>query len=252
MEKCKICSKEFSAKKGLSYHLKITHKIDYYVYLCEHDKDFKKPVCVHCDKDINFSRDKHHSVHRYMNMVYCNNDCKLSSERYRDKMSVQGKKYGHLSTRGIPRSTETKQKISASVAEAYRNGFCFNRGQHTSDKTNKTYNYRSSWEKKYMIYLDGDPQTIYWEYEPFVIEYQWEGDNRRYLPDFIVYKSDGLKYIIEVGVNRYKIKGRDDAKAKAAEKYGKENGFEYQLVTEHDFCFIEMINELGDQNEINN
>lgn len=60
--------------------------------------------------------------------------------------------------------------------------------------------YRSSWELKYMRYLDTDDSIIKWSSEPFPIEYFLEHDGQwhNYWFDFWVRMKDGTEYIIEV------------------------------------------------------
>jgi hypothetical protein len=64
--------------------------------------------------------------------------------------------------------------------------------------------YRSSWERKFMIYADTNPQVLKWGSEELVIPYMSPVDNRvhRYFPDFImmVQTNAGLikKYLVEV------------------------------------------------------
>jgi TnsA endonuclease N terminal len=52
--------------------------------------------------------------------------------------------------------------------------------------------YRSSWELKFMSYLDQHPDVIYWQSEELVIPYRSPIDGRihRYFPDFLVKKRE--------------------------------------------------------------
>lgn len=62
--------------------------------------------------------------------------------------------------------------------------------------------YRSSWERKFMCFLDGHSNVIKWGSEEIVIPYVWCGKAHRYFPDFVVeFKSrDGgiKKMIVEI------------------------------------------------------
>ena len=64
--------------------------------------------------------------------------------------------------------------------------------------------YRSSWEKKMMIYCDTTASVVEWGSEELVIPYvsPWDGRYHRYFPDFYVKVKDRSgklqKYIIEV------------------------------------------------------
>lgn len=47
--------------------------------------------------------------------------------------------------------------------------------------------YRSSWEKKFMLYCDLNPGILQWESEPFKIPYvDFFGKKRNYIPDFLI------------------------------------------------------------------
>jgi hypothetical protein len=52
--------------------------------------------------------------------------------------------------------------------------------------------YRSSWELKFMMYLDGHPDILEWASEEIVVWYVSPVDGRphRYFPDFVVTKRD--------------------------------------------------------------
>ena len=61
--------------------------------------------------------------------------------------------------------------------------------------------FRSSWELKFMSYLDQHTDVIYWQSEELFIPYKSpvDGKYHRYFPDFLVKKkeSDGvMKYIL--------------------------------------------------------
>jgi len=60
--------------------------------------------------------------------------------------------------------------------------------------------YRSSWELRYMRYLDTDSEIIKWSSEPFPIEYfsEHDGNYHDYWPDFWLQMKDGSEYIVEV------------------------------------------------------
>jgi hypothetical protein len=63
--------------------------------------------------------------------------------------------------------------------------------------------YRSSYELKYMLHLDNDPDTILWFSEEVSVPYESPKDKRihLYYPDFVVKKKVGDKiktYMIEI------------------------------------------------------
>ena len=58
--------------------------------------------------------------------------------------------------------------------------------KYKGDPTNIIW--RSLWERKYMKYLDGNPNILEWSSEEFFIWYKSPIDNRqhRYFPDFFL------------------------------------------------------------------
>lgn len=116
--------------------------------------------------------------------------------------------------------------------------------------------YRSSWEKRLMIWMDRNPSILKWASEEIVIPYISPVDNRvhRYFPDFVVlYRhKDGSKkrMLIEVKphaqtmmpekktkntkryLNEVTTYAVNQAKWEAAEKWCKEKGFDFQIITE--------------------
>lgn len=117
--------------------------------------------------------------------------------------------------------------------------------------------YRSSWELKFMHELDDRPDVVYWSSESVIIQYFHPYKRRiaRYFPDFLVAfknKEDKInKWLVEVKPYRETIppisKKRqrsttklyqeatylvNSEKWKAAEKYCKDNGLQFKLLTE--------------------
>jgi hypothetical protein len=116
--------------------------------------------------------------------------------------------------------------------------------------------YRSGWELKLMLYLDGHKDVISWGSEEVIIPYRspLDGKIHRYFPDFLVTKmnKDGLKEtaLIEVKpksqtqppkkqekiTRRYltevKTWGVNEAKWKAAVEYCKNKGWSFHIFTE--------------------
>lgn len=62
--------------------------------------------------------------------------------------------------------------------------------------------YRSSYELKFMNFLDGHPNVTKWGSEELIIPYMWNGEPHRYFPDFVVemVSKDGAikKMLVEI------------------------------------------------------
>lgn len=130
--------------------------------------------------------------------------------------------------------TERNDKISAAITQRYLDGgFEWSTGQYTSSKTGVTCNYRSSWEKEFMVLLDSDPRVETWSYEPITIPYTFEGKIRRYIPDFLVV-LDGDDLLVEVKPSSLTETGLNEAKHQAAVGFCQRNGWKYRTWKEGD------------------
>jgi hypothetical protein len=129
-------------------------------------------------------------------------------------------------------------------------------GQHTN------IIYRSSWELKYMIWLDKHPDVLKWSSEEFFIPYlsPIDGKVHRYYPDFKVKRKnkDGVieTIVVEVKpekqtkepvVQKKKTKsyltevytwGVNQAKWKAAKNYCADRQWQFLILTEKDLGII--------------
>ena len=116
--------------------------------------------------------------------------------------------------------------------------------------------YRSLWERKFMVYCDTSNSIIEWGSEEVIIPYlsPWDGRIHRYFPDFYikVRQHDNIikKMIIEVNpkiqckppkepkrktkkwYGEVKRWGVNEAKWKSAKSWCKDNGMDFQILTE--------------------
>ena len=117
--------------------------------------------------------------------------------------------------------------------------------------------YRSSWECKFMSRLDDREDVIEWASEEFSIPYTSpvDGKKHRYFPDFYVkFKTTDGKdkiFVIEIKphkqveepkkrskvtrqyINEVTTYAVNMAKWAAAREFCSDNGFEFQIMTEH-------------------
>ena len=118
--------------------------------------------------------------------------------------------------------------------------------------------YRSSWELKYMKYLDRHPNVVEWGSENVILPYYnpIEKKYRRYFVDFYVKvkttAGEYKKYIVEVKpaiqckppakpkkqtqayIKKLKVYVMNQAKFKAARKWADKRGWEFIILTEKD------------------
>lgn len=115
--------------------------------------------------------------------------------------------------------------------------------------------YRSSWERKFMIYCDSHPSIIQWSSEEMSIPYVSPIDKKthRYFPDFVIKKvnSKGEKQtlMIEIKPSSQTSKPKmgnkksrfikenitwqiNNAKWKAAENFCQKYGWKFKILTE--------------------
>lgn len=116
-----------------------------------------------------------------------------------------------------------------------------------SQKT-KPIIYRSSWERRFIIWLENSSNVKRWGNECIGIPYISPLDNKQhvYYPDFIVEFTDGTTSLIEVKPHSETIKPtnmksqyavntyvRNVAKWKAANYFCQKNGIKFSIITEH-------------------
>jgi len=110
----------------------------------------------------------------------------------------------------------------------------YRRGLHVSPIAGDC-KFRSSWEQKYMLYLDAHPDVSCWSYEKTVIEYvsnQRTKKIRKYYPDFYVEFKDGSRRLIEIKQKRKLEQASVKKKAHAAHAWCASNGATYEILTE--------------------
>lgn len=116
---------------------------------------------------------------------------------------------------------------------------------------------RSSWERKFCVWCDTNPNIIEWGSEEFWIPYKSPVDNRvhRYFPDFFIKVKDSTgtikSYVIEVKpkrqtvppttsptrrtktwINEVKTYAVNEAKWKAAREFCADRLLEFKIITE--------------------
>jgi hypothetical protein len=105
-----------------------------------------------------------------------------------------------------------------------------NPDKYVGDVSNVVY--RSSWEHRFMLYLDFNPAVLKWQSEELAIPYFFELDNKmhRYYPDFCaqIKSSDG-------SVNNFmiEIKPKKDTEIKQPKKMTEKakRSLAYQAIT---------------------
>jgi hypothetical protein len=110
------------------------------------------------------------------------------------------------------------------------------RGHHVSLKGG-AFNYRSGWEQKYALWLDGNADVASYRYEPYAVEYLSNvrtGKIRKYYPDFEVTWSDGRRTLVEVKPKKKMKLARNVKKFASASAFCAREGLTFLIVTEVD------------------
>jgi len=118
--------------------------------------------------------------------------------------------------------------------------------------------YRSSWERKFMVYCDNSDNILEWGSEEIIIPYlsPWDGKLHRYFPDFYIKVKQASgnikKFIIEVKpkkqtkppkpvsrktrrwLNEVKTYSINEAKWKHAKEWCENNNMEFKILTEEE------------------
>lgn len=186
---------------------------------------------------------------------------KKFSEEHKEKLRI-----AQRNRKRTPLSKEHKEKISESMEKlilengktvAYKGIFTpKNPQKYRGDYTNIVW--RSTWECRYMTWLDTHSSVISWSSEEIVIPYKdpLKGHTRRYFVDFYVQIKDTKgtikSYLIEIKpkyqtvepekrsrvtkkyINEVYTWGVNQAKWKAADEFCKDRGWEFKILTEDD------------------
>lgn len=137
-------------------------------------------------------------------------------------------------------------KLRPSKKSRYSQGYVDPRTCHKLINNDTPVVYRSSYERKFIIWCETCSSVLRWGSECVCIPYILpDGSRHKYYPDYYVELSDGSKYIIEIKpsnqtkppinenawANREWVK--NSCKWRAAQEYCSAKGFEFKIITEH-------------------
>lgn len=113
--------------------------------------------------------------------------------------------------------------------------------------------YRSSYEKKFIYWLENNKTIKYWGSECFFINYTSiiDGKIHRYFPDYFIEFIDGTKMVVEIKpynqthkpINENNIWANKEymkniSKWKAAKEYCDARGYKFKILTENTINFL--------------
>lgn len=102
-------------------------------------------------------------------------------------------------------------------------------GLYFSNKLGCEIGYMSTYEKIAFEILDSDPSIESYAPQPFGIEYNYEGRQRTYNPDVLIYYRDGRKAIVEVKPKLLLEKPLNKAKLEALRDFCRQRDFGFEI-----------------------
>ena len=106
--------------------------------------------------------------------------------------------------------------------------------------------YRSSYEYKFIMWLENSNKVKYWGSECFSIPYFYiDGTTHRYYPDYFVEMMNGDKYVIEIKPKNqtqqplnencwaWKEYQKNLCKWRAAKEFCEKKGYQFKILTEN-------------------
>lgn len=160
------------------------------------------------------------------------NQGKIRTEEQKNNISV-GRKKMLEETGGF--TEEHKNNIRLATLKQYAQGFDPNnhhvRGQHISPKAGTVF-FRSSYEKKAFLKLDGDDDVANYSVENVRIDYILDNEINSYLIDIEAIYKDGTKKLIEIKPAKMLKSPMNVAKIEEAQIYAKQNNYIFEVWTE--------------------
>jgi hypothetical protein len=226
-KKCIECDNDFYTsyirrrKQFCSYSCATTHK----------NKNRTEETNIKISETIKNQFASGERIHPFMGKILTEQHKQRISEERIIKGSAAGK---HNPMFGKNHSIKTKEQISETRSNRMVNGdyktwFC--KGTYYSLKINKNINYKSSWEKQVIQFLDKDEKVISFSYEPIRVPYLFE-IKRHYIPDLLITYKDGNQKLIEIKPSYYVDAEINQAKFKAAQEYCDSKGILFEVWTE--------------------
>lgn len=203
--------------------------------------------CEHCKKDFTVPFTK-------AEQRFCGYSCANSGE-HNAMFGVKGEQHpthgqipwnSGLTTKTDPRLRALGEKISTIISDKMVAGTWSPpttgyKGEHYRGVKNcqgKVPYLRSSYESTFARMLDEDPEVASWEHEPMRIPYVFEGSVHNYVPDFLVTRTDGKSFLVEVKPSLLTDTPANQAKMKAALTWCELNDVGYLSVTEENLSSI--------------
>lgn len=227
-------------------------------FILKIDDPNDRPKCKWCGKELEFLGiskgykdfcDKSCRVNYTNNLQWNDPNSIVNSESYRDKLRLST-----IRRWSDPNSNFNSEEFRINLSNKIRNLWSDpNSSYNDKDYLNsqisnllnsykgKTFTYeslkggkcvcRSTWEYKYIIDLDNNPEVMRFESETLRIPYENKGSIHHYVPDFLVFYKDRVE-LVEIKPFKLIDDEINQLKFKSAFQYCLLNGYKFVILTE--------------------
>jgi|694.fasta_scaffold46071_5 hypothetical protein len=161
---------------------------------------------------------------------------KSKSESHKQKISEHMKSYWGKETNRERQSLEQAERVKNGLLTKCTRVHGYFNNSKKSSKPNVYY--RSLFELNAILHLESNEDVISYTFEPYNIEYSFEGKIRHYIIDCLIEYKDGTKRIVEFKPNCHVTHDKNVAKFQSAQKFATENGFIFEIWTEKSHRFL--------------
>ncbi len=165
----------------------------------------------------------------------------------RSRESIEKQRKAIKGKRKPPRSAEHCRKISKvalrdenikRITEMSKNHSTYTNGHFLSDKSLRPLFFRSSLELKAYELLEDLGDVVKIEYEPYILEYEYKGKRKKYIPDMLITTRNGDIFLIEVKPTRRIMDHKKLDKIASAVDFCSKNGIQFVLIDDREISTI--------------
>lgn len=107
-------------------------------------------------------------------------------------------------------------------------------GKFPSLKLDRMVAFESRIERDQIYLMEYDPNVVFFEEQPFSIDYKYGGKELKYTPDFRVVDANGRHRLIECKPQKYVNKDDNQRKFAVAKEWCLHRNWEYKVITDND------------------
>jgi hypothetical protein len=107
-------------------------------------------------------------------------------------------------------------------------------GKFPSLKLGRMVCYESRLEREQIYLMEYDPDVLFYEEQPLLIEYSWAGSRYKYYPDFKVVTASGKHQLLECKAGEFVGTDKNQRKIAAGRSWCARRHWEFRLITERE------------------